>query len=117
MIDRIQHLAMRAGLVARQALRSVNERLSFAMHVASDSQIIDHHGPWCVTRESGCFPSVYVAMEHGTLCWRVVSESYSGNVVITETVMPDLTLILRRSDQVTGIEADRMVGDAENTCE
>ena len=112
-MTRLQSLAFRAALAALRALQSVRNEVAWSIGVDPAAEVRVHGGPWCIMRRDGERPQVFAACGCGTGRFEIAKEWHLDGIVVVDVCFPELVLVMRRDEQVTGITAERMVQRAE----
>ena len=112
-MTRLQSLAFRAALAALRALQSVRNEVAWSIGVDPAAEVRVHGGPWCIMRRDGERPQVFAAFDYGTVRFDIAKEWHLDGIVVVDVCFPELVLVMRRDEQVTGITAERMVRQAE----
>lgn len=112
-MTRLQQLAFRAALAALRTLQSVRNEVAYSVGLDPAAEVRVHGGPWCVMRRDGQRPEVFVVFDYGTVSFLIAKEWHMDSIVVVDTCFPELVLVMRRDEQVTGVTAERMVQRAE----
>lgn len=112
-MTRLQQLAFRAALAALRALQSVRNEVAWSIGLDPAAEVRVHSGPWCIMRRDGQRPEVFAAFDYGTVKFDIAKEWHMDGIVVVDVCLPELVLVMRRDEQVTGITAERMVQRAE----
>jgi len=112
-VTRLQQLAFRATLAALRALQRVRNEVAWSIGLDPAAEVRVHGGPWCIMRRDGQRPEVFVAFDYGTVQFEIAKEWHLDGIVVVDVCFPELVLVMRRDEQVTGVTAERMVRQAE----
>lgn len=112
-MTRLQQLAFRAALTALRALQSIRNEVAFSVGLDPAAEVRVHSGPWCIMRGFDRRPEVFVAFDYGTVSFLIAKEWHFDGLVVVDVCLPELVLVMRRDEQVTGVTAERMVQQAE----
>lgn len=112
-MTRLQSLAFRAALAALRALQSVRNEVAWSIGVDPAAEVRVHGGPWCIMRRDGERPQVFAAFDYGTMQFDIAREWHLDGIVVLDLWLPELVLVMRRDDQVTGVTAERMAQRTE----
>lgn len=112
-MTRIQQLAFRAALAALRALQSIRNEVAWAAGIDPAAEVRVHGGPWCIMRRDGQRPEVFVAFDYGTVGFLIAKEWHLDGIVVVDVYLPELVMVMRRDEQVTGVTAERMARQAE----
>lgn len=112
-MTRLQQLAFRAALAALRALQSIRNEVAWSIGLDPAAEVRVHRGPWCIMRRDGQRPEVFVPFDYGTVGFLIAREWYMDGLVVVDVCLPELVLVMRRDEQVTGVTAERMAQRAE----
>jgi len=107
-VTRLQQLAFRAALTAMRAIQSIRNEVAFSVGLDPAAEVRVHRGPWCIMRYQGERPVVFVRHEHGVSQYIIAKEWHLDGVVVLDLWLPELVMVMRRDEQVTGVTAERM---------